>query len=460
MALASGGASAWADWEFTPRISVSETYTDNVTQAPRGFERDDWITSVNPGFTLDVDGERLDLLANYDLEALYYIDNSDGNDLYHRFTADGRAELLKDRLFLDARGLYTQQIVNPEAPAALSNLFLVGNRTDVFAYSVSPYYKQEIGNLALAELRYGYSSVDYEDEDLSDSEGNRVELLASSLPRSDGRGWVADYAYDKLEFDDFPDARFERVTLGLRQPLTGRTSLLLGVGYEDNEFEQAPGAEDPSGFLWTVGLAWNPSTLTSLEVGVGERFFGNTYFLRFDHRTRYGTWSVRYEEDLASTAQLEIDRELLSPTRLDETGFLERPLVGFPRITPEIFLQKLLVGSYTYERGTSRVDVDAYNVRREFEVSGDEDNETGAVATWTWGFAPRTDLILGGRWRQREFSDLDRVDNGYGADLSVVQEFGERASGGVGYRYYRLDSDDPTVEYRVNLLFAEYSMSF
>ena len=40
-----------ADWQVTPRVSMSETYTDNVTAAPSD-EQSDFITEISPGVNL------------------------------------------------------------------------------------------------------------------------------------------------------------------------------------------------------------------------------------------------------------------------------------------------------------------------------------------------------------------------------------------------------------------------
>ena len=73
-----------ADWKITPRLSLLETYTDNVTLATRGNEKSDFITQINPGVSLTGTGARLKVNANYTMQNLFYANESGPNRTVHQ----------------------------------------------------------------------------------------------------------------------------------------------------------------------------------------------------------------------------------------------------------------------------------------------------------------------------------------------------------------------------------------
>src|SRR5688500_11955427 len=69
--LLSSSASA-AEWTVLPLLNLSETYTDNVRFRPEGSETSDFVTQINPGFSLAGVGRRFNVSANYLMNNLIY----------------------------------------------------------------------------------------------------------------------------------------------------------------------------------------------------------------------------------------------------------------------------------------------------------------------------------------------------------------------------------------------------
>jgi hypothetical protein len=90
-----------AQLNFTPVVSVSEEYTDNLFLAPSGFKEDDWITTTTVGGTLEWLGRTAGLELTYLPSYEWYNDYSDFNgwnqDLaartWYNFTANTSIEL-------------------------------------------------------------------------------------------------------------------------------------------------------------------------------------------------------------------------------------------------------------------------------------------------------------------------------------------------------------------------------
>ena len=67
-----------ADWQVRPRLSVSETYTDNVDLDPEGAESHEFVTEVTPGVSLSGTGKRLNLNFDYQASLVNYARGTDG----------------------------------------------------------------------------------------------------------------------------------------------------------------------------------------------------------------------------------------------------------------------------------------------------------------------------------------------------------------------------------------------
>jgi hypothetical protein len=96
-------------WRFLPRISVFETYTDNVTFARGNLKESDFITQLNPGISVLGVGRRFNVNVNYTMNNLIYANNSNFTRVRHQLNANGTAELIENLFFVDGRAMNTQQ---------------------------------------------------------------------------------------------------------------------------------------------------------------------------------------------------------------------------------------------------------------------------------------------------------------------------------------------------------------
>ncbi len=83
---------------FTPSISVSETYDDNV-DLENTNEKSDWITSISPGFSLDVYSQNNNLMLKYSPSIVRYKDEDDNNTVRHSGSISFNEALSKNLLF-------------------------------------------------------------------------------------------------------------------------------------------------------------------------------------------------------------------------------------------------------------------------------------------------------------------------------------------------------------------------
>ena len=67
---------AWAEIEIHPRLTVEEEYNDNIFLDSRN-EEEDWITTIQPGISLDYRNRSVEATVDYSLRYRFYKDNSE-----------------------------------------------------------------------------------------------------------------------------------------------------------------------------------------------------------------------------------------------------------------------------------------------------------------------------------------------------------------------------------------------
>ena len=117
-----------AEWRIEPRLEVRETYTDNVSLAPRGQEQSDWVTEINPGVSVHARGARLQLHVDYTFQQLLYASNQDGNGHNNLLNGAGLLDIWNHNLFLEGNANIAQQNATPFGPQATSNVSFTNNR--------------------------------------------------------------------------------------------------------------------------------------------------------------------------------------------------------------------------------------------------------------------------------------------------------------------------------------------
>jgi len=91
---------------FTPRLSVQEQYDDNVDLDSRD-ERSDWITTVSPGFLLELDLEKTRMGLDYQAGFAFYANDSSRNTINHHARLDLN-QALAQHLTLNVRDAFSR----------------------------------------------------------------------------------------------------------------------------------------------------------------------------------------------------------------------------------------------------------------------------------------------------------------------------------------------------------------
>ncbi|SEL43809.1 uncharacterized protein, PEP-CTERM system associated [Roseateles sp. YR242] len=136
-----------------PRVGLSETWTDNLTLAPKGSRDQAFITGISPGVTITNRTGWMRGVLDYTLDGLIYVKSDQSSRVQNQLVARGNAELIPSTLFVDVNGNISQQSISAFGQTSPSNDLANPNRTEVRTLSVSPYWRGMLSTIASFELR-------------------------------------------------------------------------------------------------------------------------------------------------------------------------------------------------------------------------------------------------------------------------------------------------------------------
>jgi uncharacterized protein (PEP-CTERM system associated) len=301
LALAAAAQAGAAEWNVVPEITLRETYTNNafIGTSPR---RQDLVTQVTPGIRIDRRGPRLTGHLDYQPSALFYARNSGADNLLNNLDAFGRLEAVERLFYVEALGNVTQNFISPTAPQPADLTTVTLNRIETRTFSLSPYFRGELGRNVEYELRNRITSTTSDNSALGNFRmAQWTGRLASPVRLL---GWSLEYEDTDIHREDAavrPDqeSRLFRARLFWQPNESWRLS--ASAGQEENNFVlQQTQRETIRG----VGLSWRPGPRTSADLQYEHRFFGPSRLARLTHRTRLTAWNIAYSRDTSTFQHL------------------------------------------------------------------------------------------------------------------------------------------------------------
>jgi uncharacterized protein (PEP-CTERM system associated) len=488
MTLAFASAAYALDWRIEPTLEASAIYTDNANHSendPEGAV----ILRATPGLTLSSEGSRrVQATLQYGLSGVARFGEDESTDLLHNLNAIGKAELVEDFLFIDGSAHLSQELISLEGPLVEAEIS-DKNRADVGTYSVSPYIQKRLGTFANAEARYTASGAIFENDAAANTSANTLTAALTNGTRFDDLSWGLNYFIRKAGYDDdVPDSTFERAYASLGYALTRKFRIFGTVGDEWNDYLSA---SETDGSSWSAGFGWSPSRRTSLEASMGERFFGNTYNVSAQHRTRASNWNVSYVEDLNDISQFILTSGTVYDYRCPGPGgfFIQEnwqfnfppapgciPFGGTPGLVFDlrngVFISKVLRAGVSWGIGKLHYSLDAFDSRRDYQLDNSEDRTRGVTAAVTYRVAPKTSAHGSLGLNRNELSSTnsgggffptlpkEREDDIYTLTLGVDHQFDPDLSGAVTYQHQQRDSNVATGDFTENRITGTVNMTF
>ena len=428
-------------FDFEPRVSVGETYSDGGTGS--GGNARGWVSSLTPGFKVTRQGARVKTNINYSLNNLYYHDDGE-LDLRHQLGGSVLGEILQQELFVDSHFSKRDQIISPLRASNIDTTLERDNLTSSTTWSLGPRWERRWGDVASSTLRYEVNKVSFSGGAADDSWGSSLAAGLNSGAMFSDWFWSADYSKNDVSYSG-EDGRdeFEMYSGTLGYNLTRKLNVYLTVGDENNQFRGSVGST--GGSYWNVGAGFSPSVRTSLNASIGKRFFGDTYAFSLTHSARRWNAVVSRAETITTTRQQQLGEIfLICPPEIPDCTPEEAIAFGVDiGVRNGTFIQKSLTGSVTYSLPKSALTLSLFDQERIFrDGSGGNDQSSGVTLGWNWRFGPRTNLNWSTGSTRYQFSsgpatDVDR----WFVRTGLNHELAPDLNGSLSYSYQHRSSD-------------------
>lgn len=472
-----------------PSLSVSETFSDNVTLSSGAGKRSEWTTRIAPSVSVTENSARLRLNAVYTPELLYRASQGT-TDLSHFLSAFGNVEWIKHWLFTDVRASISQQNVSILQPQTENNLNVTNNRTTVKSYSISPFLRHDFGFDAIGELRYTHDVVHYgaNSGSVSSSTYDAINTRISSGPAYKLFTWALAATRSHLDNNQSNqkiDAQNYSATGG--RLITPDLRLNATVGYEDGGYPSTTGGT-LKGKYWNIGPTWTPTERTKISATVGRRYYGPSRSFNFEHRSKLTLWSFDYSESVTNTrSSLSVPsnqdpRQFLDvfyrnsitdpglrAARIDQDLAAGLGVPGTTVLTDSLFVEKRLNGSVGFlgARNTVLANVITSNRSALSTVGSAGDfgtstnlRQTGGTVTWTSRLTQVTSSSASVSYIKNEITGANRSDRRLAMRVGVTTQIDPKISGSLSLARTKNDSNVAGNGYTENSLTATLGMRF
>ncbi|MDO9194995.1 MAG: TIGR03016 family PEP-CTERM system-associated outer membrane protein [Rhodoferax sp.] len=463
-----------------PRVSVTETLTDNVRLSSTGRQAEQ-TTEISPGIRITSDSRRLKAYFDYSLNEVLYAQNSSPSQLQNALSAFGTLEAVDNWAYVDFSGSISQQTISAFGTQSFGNTSINANRTEVSSYRISPYLKGRLGNVANYEARYSRAVTGSE------------AAIASGVTTVDGLvkisgdtsfrrlGWSTDVSRQSVDYSAGRPTEVDRLNVGLSYLVSPQLSLFANAGREANNYTSLDKQNyATSGF----GANWSPSERTRLSAARYRRSFGDAHSFSFDHRTARTAWKFSDTKDVSTTpglsdfASLDVIADVLN-REYERVGVVAPPqlinfllsIPGFTNgfLTSAVSLQRRqdlsfsLLGvrdtiTFLASRSeSSRLDTVSSNLLDDFTTSSLV-RQRGLSVNYAHRLAP--DYSLGVLVSQQNTSgDLTQQDTKLRLlNVNVTGKVGKQATASLGLRH--VISSGNTAPYVENAVIGSLNVQF
>lgn len=452
--LVAGQALA-ADLTIVPRLSVEETYTDNVRLGGRRTGQSDFVTNLSPGINIQSRGPRATLSLNYILNYLNFA-RVNRDQLRQNLIASGIFEVVEDLLTIDAQASISEQFISRAGPISGSIANITTNRRTVQAYNVSPAVKHRFGTFADFEARYGFRYFNADSR--RDDQANGI-FLSKSTAQSATATLVSGQRFTpfswQLLFNNDNTKRTRTRTRTNFKSTTARANIefqinrylaaLASGGWERflananavNPF--LPGI-DIEGATWDFGARLTPGPRTTMTVRYGRRFNDMVWSAEGRYRMSDRTaLTIRYAEDI-DTSQRRLGRRLRL-VGFDQFGNVIDPFTGLPfdptdpafDLTDAAFRVKRFTMTAVGTRKGNTFSLSSYYELRRLPPFPDQEGR-GVSFNFSRQLNRRANAGISFNYRKTSgFRFVNGTDKFYGASANVTYQLGERVNARLRY---------------------------
>ena len=298
-AHAAGEAGGGRSLALVPTLSVTQILTDNHLLSETG--RSDGITQVAAGVGLRASSNAVQGLVDYSLTGSLHARHSSRNQVQNALTANASAELVDNRLQLNASARISQAAVSAFGAQPGTGVATTANSTEVRTLQVTPTLRGQVGPWMQYSASLSHAMTVASGGSNGDSSTTSVTVRVE--PRTRSRlGWSVDASHQASDFKQGRATHSNRLFGGLRLDLNDLDLELRangGVEQSDLTSPQQQGAG-----TWGVGAVWAPSPRTQFSADFDQRAFGRSHSVIADHRMARLSFRYRNARSLSTSGSL------------------------------------------------------------------------------------------------------------------------------------------------------------
>lgn len=292
------------EWTVSPFVGVTTTFTDNANAANDDEDRNsDQVLTASPGVRVSGTGGRISLNLSYAHNQFLSRQGQSDDSSTNTLTANGRAEVWERVAFIDMTSSISRETVDPAQTNTSSDLGTGNNRTTVQTLSLQPFFLHHFGNWLETESRSTFELTQTESEEISNTQSTGSNFSVTSGRRFSVFTFGGNFSRNKETREDgAPRSITTTLNTNYRMRVTRKFSLLSSVGWET--IDDPTLTDEPNGVIWEVGFSAQPSSRSSIEVTVGDRFENTTYGLDASYRfSSRSNMSASYSESITTSQE-------------------------------------------------------------------------------------------------------------------------------------------------------------
>lgn len=275
-----------------PRISLTQTWTDNLQQNSTGgggISKDAaLITNVTPGVSVVSRSGRVRGTLDYALNGIFYLKSEQKNQVQHLLSANAVAEVVEKTFLVDTRASISQQAVSAFGRQTIDSSLGNANRNQVTTLYVSPSLRGNLGSVATVDLRGNLTETNVKDSIVNDSRTSGGSLNINSMGNS-RLGWSLTGVRQLTRFKAGLAYHNSSANAGLIFRPDIELRLGVSAGLERNDLQSRV---DNSASTYGVNAQWTPSPRTTLVADWQKHNYGNAHNLTFDYRMARSAWRI------------------------------------------------------------------------------------------------------------------------------------------------------------------------
>ncbi len=297
--LAAGEPGQGRALAVVPSVSITQTFTDNHLLSELG--RSDAITRLNAGVGLRTRTSGVQGLLDYTLSGEMHARHSGRNSVQNALNASLLAELVENRLRLNASAAISQGAVSAFGvqPGSASSTNV--NSTEVRTLQVAPSLRGVLGPWMQYTASLSHAISDASGQGNGDSA--TTSLTFRLEPRTAARlGWSVDASHLTSDFKQGRATQSNRLFAGWRGNLD-ELDLVINArgGVEQSDLTSLQRQNEAT---WGLGAVWAPSPRTRFSADLDQRAFGRTHSVSVQHRLARLSFNYLNSRSLSTSGNL------------------------------------------------------------------------------------------------------------------------------------------------------------